>query len=72
MMNIDYKNMNLENMSSYEQNINAALAQGQNSMLAGLSGGMSGLSSGLGIHRGLTGSTGAIPFSGLYGLMVPT
>ena len=67
MMNIDYKNMNLENMAGYEQNINQALAQGQNEMLAGLSGGASGLSTGLGIQRGITGGSGPLPMSGLAG-----
>jgi len=67
MMNINYKNLNTENMAGYEQNINAALAQGQNEMLAGLSGGMSGLSTGLSMTRAQKGGSGAIPWSSTMG-----
>jgi hypothetical protein len=65
MMNLDYKNMNLENMANYENNINQALSQGQNTMLAGLTGGISGLSTGLGIQRSVQGGSGPMSWSGL-------
>jgi hypothetical protein len=57
---IDYKSANLENMASYSNNINAALSQGQNALLAGITGGIGGLSSGVGIARGIQGGSGSL------------